>query len=185
MIHVILSNQFSVSKNNIIKFVKQHIKPNFNYKLHFFQNHIRDFSFVDTKKDIILWQPNIANFNLEYVKQCYYSIVILDKPTIYVQKISQYNYINENMAINGGFYILYLNPSNNDITNDEWKLAVKEDMFLVDLEKLNTLILRDVSNIRDTPLKTKINVSEINEIKDNFFVKRTEQINLSDNEKNT
>ncbi len=154
MIHIILSKSNNQLQNNIIQFIKTHIKGNnINYRIIFSEQHIRDkkIESID-KKDIILWHPLIAGSNLHLVKQYYNSIVILEKPTIYLQKISPNNPVNENMAINTGFYILYINPNDNDITNDEWKYVVSEELYIIKLETLLALVINDIGNIKSTQL---------------------------------
>ena len=94
--------------------------------------------------------------SFEIVKNFALSIVILEKPTLYTQKISEFNPINENLAINNGFYIIYIQDKS-DITNDDWKLVVREDMYLMTLEKLNDVINSDDSNIK----KEKIIIEDI------------------------
>lgn len=169
-----LSKTNSVLQSQIIEFVKQTIKfNNFQYKCIYCNQHITDVDIknIDILKDIVLWNPIVSHNNLEITKSFNNSIVILEQPTLYVQKISKHNPINENLAINNGFYILYINPDSNDITNEEWKLVVQKDMFLMTKERLINLIKEDTNNIK----KEKVIVPDLfEEITD--FVK--EQINL-------
>jgi hypothetical protein len=140
----VVSNQNIKDKMSIIEFAKTHIKDNgFPYFLHFVSTHIDDKTFferVDKDNDIFIWDPFVVYSNLELVKECQNSIVILEKPSIYLQKISKNNPFNEVSAINNSLYIIYINPDDVDITNDEWKLVVKDDMFLVTPEILEKLI---------------------------------------------
>jgi hypothetical protein len=150
MIYIMLSKKYSELQRNIISFIKDNIKNNnFQYKIIFNEKHIfeSDLINIDNSKDIVLWHPNIASDNLELVKSFLNSIIILDKPSLYIQKISEWNPINENLAINNGFFIIYINPSTTDITNDEWKLVVQSDMYLMSIETLLELINKDESNI--------------------------------------
>lgn len=169
-----LSKTNSVVQSQIIEFVKQTIKfNNFQYKCIYCNQHItdKDISHIDIMNDIVLWNPSVSHNNLEITKSFNNSIVILDKPTLYVQKISKQNPINENMAINNGFFILYVNPEFNDITNEEWKLVVQKDMFLMTKERLIALIKEDVNNIKTDKIEVPNIFEEITD-----FVK--EQINL-------
>lgn len=183
MIHIILSKVHTQLQSNIIQFIKTHIKGNnINYQIIFSEQHIRDkkIELID-KKDIILWHPLIAGSNLHLVKQYYNSIVILEKPTIYLQKISPNNPVNENMAINNGFYILYINPNDNDITNDEWKYVVSEELYIIKLETLLALVINDIGNIKSTQLHTP----QIFEFIADFFTNQTNITDLKPNNNET
>jgi len=175
MIYVMLSKSNSELQRNIILFIKNLIKNNnFEYNLIFNNKHIfeSDLKHIDSLKDIVLWHPNIASDNLDLVKNFSNSIVILDKPSLYIQKISEFNPVNENLAINNGFFIIYINPSTTDITNDEWKLVVQEDMYLMTSKSLIELINTDETNI----CKEKIIVEDIFESITDII---KNQINLS------
>lgn len=177
MIYFIISKEKNLIQENIISFIKSNIKPLYNYRIIFSSTHINDsdIKFVVKEKDIIFWEPIVAYNNLEILKSIQNSIVILERPTILIQKISRFNYINENMAINHGFFIFYLKPDENDITNSEWKLAVKSDLYLIDNTKLKLIIESDNSNIKNTEEIISNNIQIFGEITD--FVKT--QINLS------
>jgi hypothetical protein len=178
MIYFLLSKEKSLIQTEIIHFIKEKIKLNYNYHIIFVETHINDneIKFIIKDKDIVFWEPSVAHNNLEILKRIQNSIVILEKPTILVQKISKFNYINENMAINHGFFLYYLNPDENDITNSEWKLVIKSDLYLIDSIKLKNIIEFDNTNIKSIEnnlSENNINIfSEITE-----FVKT--QINLS------
>jgi len=176
MIYIIIEKEISQTQIEIIKFVKQNIKfNNFNYQLIFCDTmHIIEstINMIDSVNDIVLWQATIGYNNLELVKSFGNSIIILEKPSLYIQKISKQNPVNENLAINNGFYIIYINPDTTDITNDDWKLVVQEDMYLMTIEKLNILINLNQNNIR----KEKIQSEDIFESITNSI---KNQINLS------
>lgn len=160
MVYIMLSEDESIIKREIIEFVKHIIKfNNFNYRIIYNKKHIidSDIIFIDTSKDILLWEPIVANNNLELVKTFQNSIVILQRPSIFVQKISKFNPFNENMAINHGLYLIYINPNESDITNDEWKHVVKEEMYLMTHERLINLITEDEKNIK----QEKIDVPDV------------------------
>ena len=149
MIYFFLSKSDSVIRGLIINFIKENIKSNnLQYKIIFCNQHIieSEISFINPEKDIVLWEPIVAYNNLEIVKSYLNSIVILERPSVYIQKISKFNPINENMAINHSFYLFYLNPDERDITNDEWKLVVKEEMYLLTFDKLFDLIKTNSNN---------------------------------------
>lgn len=151
MIYVLLEKVDSPLQRKIIEFVKTNIKyNNFIYQIIFNEQHIIEstLDLINNEKDIILWHPKVAYNNLEIIKNFQNSIVILEKPSIYLQKISANNPINENLAINYGFYIVYINPDYSEITNDDWKLVVKENMYLITIEKLLYIINSDNENIK-------------------------------------
>jgi hypothetical protein len=176
MVYVILSKIDTSHRKKIIEYVRLNIKNNgIKYQFIFVPDYIieKDINFIDKGKDIVLWQPLIANINLELLKSFVNSIVILSKPTVYLQKISKYNPINENMAINHRFYIVYISPKKIDITNNEWKLVVKEEMFIISIEKLLELIKYDKNNIK----KDFIPIIKIENIDDTDLTKN--QVNLS------
>src|ERR1035437_9046650 len=100
MIYILLSKQESELQRLIINFVKENIKyKNFDYtfiwcdKQHIIESQLE---IIDSVKDIILWNPFVAGNNLEMVKNFNNSIVILEKPSFYLQKLSKENPVNEN-----------------------------------------------------------------------------------------
>lgn len=186
MIYVVLSNPKTfkdadnVIREKIVEFVKVNIKfNNLLYRFILADKHLTDASVVhiNNGKDIILWEPIVAYNNLELVKSYQNSLVILDRPSVYIQKISKHNPINENMAINHSFYLIYMNPDDVDITNKEWKLVVKKDMYLMSVERLIQFASEDPENIR----KDKIKVPDVF---DSIVNITKDQINLSINSKN-
>lgn len=162
MIYVILQKQESELQKLIINFVKENIKyKNFDYtiiwcnKQHIIESQLE---IINSEKDIVLWNPFVAGNNLELVKSFNNSIVILEKTSLYMQKLSSENPINENLAINHGFYIIYIYPEKREISNDDWKLVVQNEMFLLTLEQLQELIIKgDESNIK----KEKVIIPDI------------------------
>ena len=56
------------------------------------------------------------------------------------------------MAINNGFRIIYINPKTGDITNDDWKIVVREEMYLMTIPLLTQLILLDETNMKTEKL---------------------------------
>jgi hypothetical protein len=88
-----------------------------------------------TEADLLLWHPRVAGENLELVRE-HNSLVVLASRTIYVQKVSGRNPINENLAVNNNFRLLYIDENFSDITNADWKLAVQEDDYRVTHKQL-------------------------------------------------
>ena len=147
MIYILLSKSEVLLQKKIIEYIRINIKNNnFLYKIIFNNQHIieSDLENIDNEKDIVLWHPLVAYHNLEIIKNFSNSIVILDKATLYVQKISELNPISENLAINNGFYIIYINPDDKDITNDEYKLVVNEDIITTGSGHSIIILLRQV-----------------------------------------
>ncbi len=177
MIYILLSKSEVLLQKKIIEYIRINIKNNnFLYKIIFNNQHIieSDLENIDNEKDIVLWHPLVAYHNLEIIKNFSNSIVILDKATLYVQKISELNPISENLAINNGFYIIYINPDDKDITNDEYKLVVNEDMYLMNINNLLEMIRNDETNLKDN---NKIIVEDIFESITSDIIRN--QINLS------
>lgn len=177
MIYVLLSKGIThkISNHIVIEYVNENIKfNNFNYRLVFCDSHIVE-SKIDyiTSEDILLWEPMLAHNNLDLLKSFPNSIVVLEKPTVYLQKVSKFNPINENLAVNHGFYLVYLKPEESDVTNEEWKMVVKDEMFLMTHERLVQLINRDNGNIKT---ENKIEKEDVFEDIANFT---REQINFS------
>lgn len=138
--------EIKFKQDQIIKFVKKHVRDKgHEYKLHFCKRNIDDPEFEDVlENDVILWHPNLAASNLEFVKRYKYSIVMLVSSTILVQQLSLMNPVNENMAVNHGFHVLYMDEKYSDATNREWKLVVNKEQYLVTIEKLKR-ILKELS----------------------------------------
>ena len=134
--------EIKFKQDQIIKFIKKHVRDkNYKYKLHFCKRNIDDNEFDDVdEKDLILWHPNLAASNLEFVKYYKYSIVMLISSTILVQQLSLMNPVNENMAVNHGFHVLYMDERYTDATNKEWKLVVNKEQYLITIEKFKNLL---------------------------------------------
>lgn len=174
MIYVMLSKENSVLQKNIANFLKVFKYDNIQYKLIFNPKHIFESTIADINqsKDIVLWNPYVAYSNLDLVKQFQNSIVILEKPTLLIQKISEANPINENVAINHGFFLIYINPDREEITNNEWKLVVQEDQYVMTMENLLNLIKTDESNLRKE-------IKVYSDVFDDIIQINKDQINLS------
>jgi hypothetical protein len=177
MVYIMLcKREDTILKNyeaEIIDYVKKNLKERrIRYKLIINDLHIIESKISMIKQDdFILWHPEVAGNNLSIVKQYKYSIVLLKQKTLLIQKLSSLNPINENLAVTNGFYIMYMNNDVNDITNKEWKLVVKEETYLITIDKLLDLILKNPNN----KIKRKLVIDKKVE-KIDF---RKEQINLS------
>lgn len=98
-----------------------------NYSIIFCQKHIIENSLehIDTFNDIVIWHPNLAADNLSILKRYVNSIVVLRHKTLLLQKLSLRNPVNENMAVNHDFKLMYIENDYNDITNSDWKLVAQ------------------------------------------------------------
>ena len=173
-----LSKVDSVIQKLIIRYVKEKIKfENIEYRFIYNPKHIFESTLVNINKDkdIVLWNPNVAGDNISVVNEFKNSVVILEKQTLFVQKISELNPINENMAINNGFYLIYINPEETEITNNEWKLVVQEDQYLLSIQNLLELIRLDQNNLKNEHIDIPI-------IFDDKINLTKNQINLSNND---
>ena len=169
MIYFILSKHKNRLDPFIINFIKEIIKPFFKYEIIYTDNFINDKLNNIKTDDIIFWNPILGNFNMDLVKNYSKSIIILEKPTIYVQKISnQNNPINENMAIINGFYIYYLFPNQNDITNEDYKLVINRDQFVINDNNLLDYLKNNTETIIDVEL---INIKTTSIISNNINIK--------------
>lgn len=122
----------------LIEFIKDEIKSNYEYKILKPKSKINDLDF-SSENDIFIFEPMIANKNLDILRKYPNSIVVLEKPTILIQKISKFNPINENIAINNNFKLLYLSDEV-DPTNNEFKIILNENEFIITKKQLFDLI---------------------------------------------
>ena len=125
----------------IFKFLKNVLltKP---YTIIYCEKHIIESTIqnIDYQNDIVFWIPVVAYNNLHLVKGFTNSIVMLLNKTILIQKISLNNPINEQMAINHGFNICYVDEEFSDLTNNEWKLVITKTDYNISHESLHKLI---------------------------------------------
>lgn len=143
MIYILLTKekipfQLEIQKN-IINYLKSYLSnnPNIPYKIIYCPLHIIEKNLSEIKQDdFVLFHPFVAANNLSIVKSYFNSIVILRHKTILIQKISKRNQINENLAINNGFKILYMEPEYDDITNDSYKLIIQPEEYLVSIQSI-------------------------------------------------
>lgn len=140
MVYIFLpKNKEYISNRFVLEFLEKYIKHSYEYKVLWVKRHLKD---VDVPilgdNDIAIWHPAVANYNIHIVST-FTSVVILERETLFLQKISKFNPINENMAIAHGFYVHYIDDET-DITNDEWKLVIKkEDYYIAFTEIVNIL----------------------------------------------
>lgn len=105
-----------------------------------------------TGNTFVLWNPIVASKNLNYVNQVPNSVVILESQTFMNEKLSKKNPINENLAVNYGFYLMYLNES--DISK-EYKLAVQPEMYLMYQRKLLNIFMNNPNNFKKIKIKVQ------------------------------
>lgn len=133
-------------RNYFQEYILQYIINNFKkygivYEIILCNEFKNDDEFTKIKiDDYILWEPITAFWNIDYVNSHVNSIVILKNPTILIQKISNKNPINESLAIVNGFRILYMDPEDMDVTNEEWRLVLNAVNYSITIEKLRKLI---------------------------------------------
>ena len=145
-IHLILTNKIdSVNidyhldlQKKIILFIKENIlSQTIKTKIYISPKHIieKTIENIDRENDYVIWHPLTAFNNLTLLKTFKNSIVLLHKKTVLIQRISENNPINENMAINHNFKLLYID-NNDDITNQDYRILGYESDYLITLEKL-------------------------------------------------
>ena len=154
IVYIMLTNdKYDELQPKIIDYISKNLvdsglkSSNLHFKFVFNPEHIIEHKLPKFQNiDIILWHPSIAGSNLEIMKQYVNSIVILQKKTILLQKISKNNPITENMSINHEFKILYMDAESNDITNDDYQLVIAENHYTIKIEKLIELINQNIKN---------------------------------------
>lgn len=157
MIYVMLSKYDSGPINKkIIEWTRNNLrKNNLKYKLIFCRPYIVDTDFKDIvgfddnfsknkESTFFIWNPTVASRNLQYVVDLPNSIVILDSQTQINQKLSVKNPINENLAANYCFYLMYLNEIE---ISKEWKLAIQSINYLISQYNLVKLLLEKSEKI--------------------------------------
>lgn len=176
MVYIMLSRQIDNMQEKIIEFVKKTLRiNNINYHLKFFNKHINDDEVLDiSENDFVLWHPKVAGDNLSHVIDYKNSIVLLEQKTVLIRKVSDKNPINENLAINHEFFILYINEFDSELTNKEWKIVVQENLYLITFDKLILLLKNDSTNWKDGIIPDEIQ----NKIIEEQNQKKINQINL-------
>ena len=151
MIYILLTKekipfQLEIQKN-IINYLKNHLQNGISYKIIYCQLHIVEKYLSEiTQEDYVLFHPFVAANNISIVKQYINSVVILRHKTILIQKISKRNQINENLAINNGFKILYMEPEYDDITNDSYKLIIQPEEYTISIQSIINKISGNINN---------------------------------------
>ena len=139
------------------------LKPNENRKVNDYQQIIIDFllevneiqkiivlpidlffddkiEMIDKVNDYVFIDKNFAYNNIDVVKSFQNGVVLLDNETVFFRKINKLNPVNENLALNHNFKILYLKPDTVENTNDEYKIIVDNNNYLFDYGKFLTII---------------------------------------------
>lgn len=155
IIHLILTNKID-SKNidyhldlqkKIVTFLKESIKSHkfINVKIYISPKHIieKTLNEINKNTDYIIWHPLVAHNNLTLLKTYKNSIVLLQKKTVLLQKISENNPINENMAINNNFKLMYIDENNDDITNQDYRILGYKGDYLITIDELITKLKND------------------------------------------
>lgn len=126
-----------IKKTLILDFLIKKIKPTYKYEICWVNKHIVNLPEF-TSTDIAVWHPTIASYNIETVASVT-SIVILERETLFLQKLSKFNPINENLAVSHGFYVYYMDDET-DITNDEWKIVIKQEEYLITFKEIVNIL---------------------------------------------
>ena len=176
MVYIMLSKQIDDMQDKIIEFVKKTLRiNNVNYHLKFFDKHINDDEISEIKEsDFLLWHSKVAGDNLAIVTDFKNSIVLLEQKTVLVRKISERNPINENLAINHGFFILYINEYDSEVTNKEWKIVVQDNLYLLTFDKFIKLLKENKDNWKNNIIPEEIQ----NKLMEEQIQKKISQINL-------
>jgi hypothetical protein len=156
-------------KNYFQEYILQYIINNFKkygiiYEIILCNEFKNDNEFTNIKiDDYILWEPITAFWNIDYVNSHVNSIIILKNPTILIQKISNKNPINESLAIINGFRILYMDPEDMDVTNEEWRLVIGAVNYSITIEKLRKIIKPNLSEKLEIEMYKTMRNSNIGE----------------------
>lgn len=129
-------------QKKIVNFLRTNIDRKIRINIIYSEKHLfeKEIEHIDINEDIVLWHPIVAHNNLTLLTTMKNAIVILPKKTVLIQRISENNPINENMAINHNFQVMYIDPTNDDITNEDYTILGYEDDYLFTIEKLTNLI---------------------------------------------
>ena len=135
-------------QRKIVKFIRSSIDSKIRINIIYSHKHLYEYDLkdIDVNNDIILWHPIVAHNNLTLLTSFKNSIVLLQKKTVLIQRISENNPINENMAINHNFQIMYLEPDNDDITNEDYTILGDEDDYLTNPDKINSIYNKLIPN---------------------------------------
>lgn len=169
MIYVLLGDK--TSTNQTLQYNKKIIdwcrevfqSKNIEYKILFCKPYMFEIEFgLD---DIIFWNPFIAANNLDIVIRYRHSIVILERQTLLSEKVTEINPINENLAVNYGFFLMYLIEDNNENISREWRLAIQTNNYLMPKNIVLNKIYNNPKNYRKQFIERKEIVEDNKEIK--------------------
>lgn len=155
MIYCLLSKKMLKTKNNKINLNKQIIewfrnniqKNNLEYKIKFVNEYIFEQEISEiTNKDYIFWNPFIASKNLALVQEYKNSIVVIERQTNMNQKLTHLHPINENLAVNYGFFLMYLDE--NEAVSTDWRLAIQKTNYLMTQEQILQILLSNPENYK-------------------------------------
>lgn len=92
-----------------------------------------------------IWHPEVAANNLALVKRYRNSVVCLKHQTVFNQRVSERNPINENMAIIHNFRILYLQETETSVEsiNNDFKTVLEEQYYTITVSQINKFILNE------------------------------------------
>lgn len=160
MIYCLLSKKLLKTKNNktnlnkqIIEWFRNNIqKNNLEYKIKFVNEYIFEQEISEiTNKDYIFWNPFIAGKNLALIQEYKNSIVVIERQTNMNQKLTHLHPINENLAVNYGFFLMYLDE-NEPVSND-WRLAIQKINYLMTQEQILQILLSNPNNFKKEPIE--------------------------------
>lgn len=133
-----IHNHLELQKK-IVNFLKENLTEKFNIIFtgkHLIEDGIKH---IDLNNDVVLWHPLVASNNLSVIKKYKYSIIILKHKTVLIQKVSDNNPVNENMAVNHNFKLLYM-EENDDITNEDYEVLGSKEDYIITIDKIKQII---------------------------------------------
>lgn len=98
--------------------------------------HINETKLDIGDKDFVLFTPIMSASNLDLVQKLENAVIVFESKTVYLQRISPKNPINENVVIHRDIKILYLTDFE-DKTNEDWKLVIEPHVIDVEYIKQN------------------------------------------------
>ena len=155
MIYCLLSKKMLKTKNNksnlnkqIIEWFRNNIqKNNLEYQIKFVNEYIFEQEISEiTNNDYVFWNPYIAGKNLALVQEYKNSIVVIERQTNMNQKLTHLHPINENLAVNYGFFLMYLDE--NEAVSTDWRLAVQKTTYLMTQEQILQTLLSNPENFK-------------------------------------
>lgn len=144
VIYLFLEKENSSYQRKFVEYFK-HLRADFNeveieLNIKYLPNFIIESEIEDIprKKEnvYIFWNKFLAGRNIQLVKDFHNSIVMLENKTILVRKVSLSNPVNETLAVNHGFSLMYFDEEKDDITNAEYKLVTNPTLYLITKKQL-------------------------------------------------